>query len=109
MIQSVSSSKMQKEDIVTDNVKRRVIDTFEKLSPREVEELQNYLKYLIWKSQSTTTDYIIKQDSQISESSGRPKQIIAAINKSHDVSLENAHALIKSIKEGDSPIRSCFC
>lgn len=105
MTQSVSSSKIQKEDIVTENTKKWVLDTFEKLSPLEVEELQNYLEYLIWKSQSTTQEIINKQDVPISESKGQPKQIIAAINKSHDVSLEDAHALIKSIKEGEIPIR----
>ena len=105
MTQSVSSSKIQKEDIVTENAKKWVLDTFEKLSPLEVEELQNYLEYLIWKSQSTTQEIINKQDFTISESKGQPKQIIAAINKSHYVSLEDAHALIKSIKEGEIPIR----
>ncbi len=39
------------------------------------------------------------------ERKGQPKQILEAINKSYDVTTEDAEALLHSIKEGEIPMR----
>lgn len=72
--------------------KEWVLDTVAKLPNPEMGELKRYLEYLIWKSHK-------------SKGKGQPKQILEAINKSHDVAMEDALALLESIKEGKTPIR----
>lgn len=85
--------------------KKWVLDTVEKLSHPEIEELQKYLEYLIWKSQLSTKGFSKPQDSPNPEPKGQPKQILEAVNKSHQVTMEDAEALLQSIKEGEIPMR----
>ena len=70
--------------------KEWVLDTVAKLPNLEMGELKQYLEYLIWKSQKP-------------KGKGQPKQVLEAINKSHDVTMEDALALLESIKEGKLP------
>ena len=76
--------------------KKWVLNTVEKLSTSEIEELKRYLEYLVWKS----------QDSPKFERKGQPKQILEAINKSHDVTAEDTAVLLHSIEAGEIPM--CF-
>ena len=69
-----------------------VLETVAALPNPEMGELKQYLEYLIWKSQKP-------------KRKGQPKQVLAAINKSHDVTMEDALALLQSIKEGEIPMR----
>ncbi len=86
--------------------KKWVLDTVEKLSVSEIEELKYYLEYLVWKSQTPTGTLGNPKDLPKLERKGQPKQILEAINKSHDVTMEDAAALRQSIKEGEVPM--CF-
>ena len=72
--------------------KEWVLETVAKLPTPERGELKQYLEYLIWKSQKP-------------KRTGQPKQVLEAINKSHDVTMEDACALLQSIKEGEIPMR----
>ena len=65
-----------------------VLETIEKLPNPEMGELKRYLEYLIWKSQKP-------------KRKGQPKRVLEAINRSHDVTMEDALALLQSIKEGE--------
>ena len=85
--------------------KEWVLDTVEKLSVSEIVELKRYLEYLVWKSQFPTRRFDVPPDSPKSEPTGQPTHVLAAINKSHEVSREDAEALLHSIKEGEIPIR----
>ena len=69
-----------------------VLETVAKLPNPEIGELKQYLEYLIWKSQKP-------------KRKGQPKQVLEAINKSHDVTMEDVLALLQSIKEGEIPMR----
>ena len=84
--------------------KKWVLNTVEKLSASEIEELKHYLEYLVWKSQTPIENLGNPQDSPKFERKGQPRQILAAINKSHDVTVEDAAALLHSIKEGEIPM-----
>ncbi len=85
--------------------KKWVLNTLEKLSASEIEELKRYLEYLIWKSEIPTESLGNLQDSSRLKRKGQPKRILAAINKSHDVTPEDAEALLNAIKEGEIPMR----
>ena len=85
--------------------KKWVLNTVEKLSAAEIEELKGYLEYLVWKSQTPTENLGNSQDLSKLERKGQPRHILEAINKSHDVTMEDAEALLQSIKEGEIPIR----
>ena len=85
--------------------KKWVLDTVEKLSASEIVELKRYLEYLIWKSQLSTANLETPRNSLKSEPTGRPTQVLAALNRSHQVSIEDAEALLQSIKEGEIPIQ----
>ena len=85
--------------------KKWVLNTVEKLSAAEIEELKRYLEYLVWKSKIPTESFGNSQDLFQLHRRGQPRQILAAINKSHDVTLEDAEALLDSIKEGEIPMR----
>lgn len=85
--------------------KNWVLKTVEKLSASEMEELKRYLEYLVWKSQTPTGNIENPKDLSKLERRGQPKQILEAINKSHDVTTEDAAALLQSIKEGEIPMR----
>lgn len=85
--------------------KKWVLNTVEKLSASEIEELKHYLEYLVWKSQTLTGSLGNPKDLPKLGRRGQPKQILEAINKSHDVTTEDAAALLQSIKEGEIPMR----
>ena len=85
--------------------KKWVLNTVEKLSASEIEELKRYLEYLVWKSEIPTENLKNPQDSSRLKRKGQPKRILAAINKSHDVTPEDAEALLNAIKEGEIPMR----
>ena len=85
--------------------KNWVLKTVETLSASEMEELKRYLEYLVWKSQTPTGNLENLKDLSKLERRGQPKQILEAINKSHDVTTEDATALLQSIKEGEIPMR----
>ena len=86
--------------------KNWVLKTVEKLSASEMEELKRYLEYLVWKSQTPTGNLENPKDLPKSEPTGQPTQVLAALNRSHQVSREDAEALLQSIKEGEIPIHS---
>ena len=44
----------KKEKIVSVTIKKWVLNTVEKLSAAEIEELKRYLEYLVWKSEIPT-------------------------------------------------------
>ena len=85
--------------------KEWVFNTVEKLSASEIEELKRYLEYLVWKSEIPTESLGNSQDSSKLKRKGQPRRILEAINKSHHVTLEDAKALLDSIKEGEIPMR----
>lgn len=84
--------------------KKWVLDTVEKLSTTELGELKRYLEYLVWKSEIPIESLGNPQDSSKLKRKGRPRRILEAINKSHHVTLEDAKALLDSIKEGEIPM-----
>jgi len=90
---------------VSVTTKKWVLDTVEKLSDSEIVELKRYLEYLIRKSQLSTASLETPPNSPKSEPTGRPTQVLAALNRSHQVSIEDAEALLQSIEEGEIPIR----
>ena len=90
---------------MSNTTRKWVLDTVEKLSHTEIEELKRYLEYLILKTQFPTENLRYLQDSQKPEQKGRPSQILGAINKSQKMTIEDAEALLQSIKEGEIPIR----
>ena len=85
--------------------KKWVLNIVEKLSTTELEELKRYLEYLIWKSEISTENLRNPQNSSELKRKGQPKRILAAINKSHDMTPEDADVLLNAIKEGEIPMR----
>ena len=85
--------------------KKWIIDAVEKLSAAEIEELKRYLEYLVWKSEIPTERFGTLQDSPKPEPTGQPSHVLAAINRSDQVSIEDAEALLQSIKDGEMPMR----
>ena len=85
--------------------KKWVLNTIDKLSTSEIEELKRYLEYIVQKSQIPTGSLGNPKDLPKLEQKGQPRQILAAINKSHRVTMEDAEALLHSIKEGEIPMR----
>ena len=85
--------------------KKWVLNTVKKLSASEIEELKRYLEYLVWKSQMPTRSLGNQQDFSKPERKGQPRQILEAINKSHDVTMQDAETLLHSIKESETPNR----
>ncbi|MDE0017211.1 MAG: hypothetical protein OXU51_13575 [Candidatus Poribacteria bacterium] len=62
------------------------------------QELKRYLEYLVWKSEIPTENLEDLQNSFKFKRKGQPKRILAAINKSHDVTPENAETLLNAIQ-----------
>ena len=85
--------------------KKWVLNTVEKLSASEIEELKRYLEYLIWKSEIPTESLGNSQNSSGLKRKGQSKRILEVINKSHHVTPEDAKALLNAIKEGEIPMR----
>ena len=86
--------------------KNWVLKTVEELSAAEIEELRRYLEYLVWKSEIPTERLGTPQDSPKPKPSGQPSHVLAAIHRSDQVSIEDAEALLQSIKDGEIPM--CF-
>lgn len=85
--------------------KEWVHDVVEKLPHPEIDKLKRYLEHLISKSQHSKEGFDEPDDFPNLEPKGRPKQILEAINKSHQVTMEDAEALLHAIEEGEIPIR----
>ena len=81
------------------------LNTVEKLSAAEIEELKRYLEYLVWKSEISIERLGTLQDLPRPEPIGQPSQVLAAINRSDQMSIEDAEALLQSIKDGEIPMR----
>ena len=95
----------RRRETVSVTTKEWVFNAVEKLSASEIEELKRYLEYLVWKSEIPTENLRDPQDLSKLKRKGQPKRILAAINKSHDVTPEDAEALLNAIKEGEIPMR----
>ena len=85
--------------------KKWILNTVEQLSASEIEELKHYLEYLVWKSEIPTERLGIPQDLPKPEPTGQPSQVLAAISSSDQLSIEDAQALLQSIKDGEIPMR----
>ena len=85
--------------------KKWVLKTVEELPAAEIEELRRYLEYLVWKSEIPTKRLGTPPDSSKPAPTGQPSQVLAAINRSQQVSIEDAEALLQSIKDGEIPMR----
>ena len=85
--------------------KKWVLDTVEELSASEIEELRDYLEYLVWKSRTPTGSSKNQKNFPKRKRKGQPRQILEAINKSYHMTTEDANALLYSIKEGKIPMR----
>ena len=85
--------------------KNWVLKTVEELSAAEIEELKGYLEYLVWKSEIPTGRLGTPQDSSKPEPTGQPSHVLASISRSHQVSIEDAEALLQSIRDGEIPMR----
>ena len=74
-------------------------ETVDKLPDREAGQLKDYLESLTWKSK--------KQESEPKQTGKNPmaQRIIEAVEKSHDVTMEDAEALLKVIKENQMSVR----
>ncbi len=80
-------------------------DTIEKLSDADIERLQKYIERLSVKSILLRKDFSNTDGIPNPAPSGKPKKILAAIDKSHQVTKEDADALLQSIREGKIPMR----
>ncbi len=71
----------------------------DQLPDQETEQLKDYLEFLTWKSN--------QQESEPKQTGKNPmaQRIIEAVEKSHDVTMEDAEALLKVIKENQIPVR----
>lgn len=81
-----------------------VLDAVEKLPHAEIDKLKSYVEHLTRKSQHSTERFKDPHDLPNTEPKRKPKQILEAINKSHQVTIEDAEALLQSIEEGKIPI-----
>ena len=79
--------------------KKWVLNTVDKLSTSEIEELKCYLEYLVWKSKMPTERLGSTEDSPKPEPIGQPSQVLAAINRSDEVSIADAEALLNAIED----------
>ena len=80
-------------------------DTIEKLSDADIERLQKYIERFSVKSILLRKDFSNTDGIPNPAPSGKPKKILAAIDKSHQVTKEDADALLQSIREGEIPMR----
>ena len=73
--------------------------TVDQLPDRETEQLKDYLEFLTWKSK--------RQKSEPKQTGKNPmaQRIIEAVEKSHEVTIEDAEALLQVIKENQMPVR----
>ena len=85
--------------------KKWLHDTIEKLSDADIEKLQKYIEPLFVKSTLSKKDISNAEGIPNIEPAGKPKKILAAINRSHQVTIEDADSLLQSIREGEIPMR----
>ncbi len=70
----------------------------DQLPDQETEQLKDYLEFLTWKSKQ-------KQEPKTTGKNPIALRVIEAIEKSNEVTMEDAEALLQSIKEGEIPMR----
>ena len=85
--------------------KKWLHDTIEKLSDADIEKLQKYIECLSVKSILLRKEISNTEGISNPAPSGKPQKILAAIDKSHQVTKEDADALLQSIREGERPMR----
>ena len=76
-----------------------IVQTVSQLPEKYAEQLKDYLEFLTWKS---------KQQKSEPKTTGKNPialRVIEAIEKSNEVTMEDAEALLQSIKEGEIPMR----
>jgi hypothetical protein len=64
-----------------------------------VEQLKHYLQFLTWKSNTQ------KPAPKSGPQNPIALRVVEAIEKSNEVTIEDAEALLQSIKEGEIPMR----
>jgi len=74
--------------------KEWVLDTVSQLPEKEMEQLRDYLEFLMWKTEQWK-----------SEGQHLSQRIIEVVEQSHDVTMEDAEALLQAIEEGKRPVR----
>ena len=90
----------KKEENRVGYTKKWVLNTVEKLSTSEIEELKRYFGISRLEIRDPNRKFRKPQDSSKLKRKGQPKRILASINKSHDVTPEDAEALLNAIKDG---------
>ena len=94
------------------SLQQQAVELIEQLSTEKLKSVIDYLTYLQGKEGGAAT-HASANDPEITESLGaKPtsknpiaQRIIEAVEKSHDVTLEDADILIQVIKEGQMPMR----
>ena len=76
-----------------------IFDTVTKLPQKDVEQLKDYLEFLTWKAKQQ------KPEPKQTGKNPMAQRIIEAVEKSHDVTIEDAEALLQVIKENQMPVR----
>lgn len=67
--------------------------------------MKQYLEYHVWRSEIPTEHLGNPQDASKLKRKGQPIRILAALNKSHDMTPEDAETLLNAIKKGELPMR----
>ncbi len=96
---------MEMEEIMSVKTKKWLHETIEKLSDSDIEKLQKHIESLFVKSILSKKEISNTEGIPNPEPTGKPKKILTAINKSHQVTKEDADALLQSIREGEIPVR----
>jgi primase-polymerase (primpol)-like protein len=73
--------------------------TIAQLPEEDAEQLKHYLQFLTWKSKTQ------KPAPKSGAQNPIALRVISAIEKSDEVTMEDAEALLQSIKEGEIPMR----
>jgi hypothetical protein len=68
-----------------------LFDSVSQLPNREIEQLREYLEFLVWKTKPTETSLAQK--------------IIQTMEQSTEVTIEDAHSLLTAIKEGQKSVQ----
>ena len=100
----VSGLQRRRKNRVSYN-KKVGLNTVEKLSALEIEELKRYLDTSSGNQKFQLKGLRDPEDSPKPEPTGQPSQVLAAINRSDQMSIEDAEALLQSIKDGKKPMR----
>ncbi len=94
------------------SLQQQAVELIEQLSTEKLKAVVDYLSYLQDK-EGQAAAHQLASGQEIAESSGaKPtsknpiaRRIIEAVEKSHDVTLEDADILIQVIKENQMPMR----